>query len=136
MQTKWIGSLVALLAGLLAGCSSGPASATVSGEVKVDGKPVEKGVISFSATEGAGQPATANIENGKYSVTTTAGKKMVQISAPVLIDKKKESTAPDAAWIEITKESLPDRYHARSELTLDVQAGSNTKNWELETRKK
>jgi hypothetical protein len=137
MHTKWIGSMaVVLVVGLLAGCSSGPASATVSGEVTVDGKPLAKGVISFAPADGVGQPATGNIENGKYSVSTTAGKKMVQISAPIVTDKKKESSALDAPWIEITKESLPARYHTKTELTLDVQSGSNTKNWELNTKKK
>jgi hypothetical protein len=128
--------LFALAAGLLAGCGDGPASATVSGEVKVDGVPVEKGTITFTPADGKGQPVTADVVNGKYEVRTTAGKKTVMISAPVVVEKRKDSTAPDAQWIESTKESLPDKYHSKSELTLDVQSGSNTKDWDLKVKTK
>ena len=137
---SWRTGLVVLLglcaAGLLAGCSSGPASATVSGEVKVNGTPVEKGVISFSPAEGTGKLVTGEIKNGRYEVQTTAGKKVVQISAPVVTGKRKDSDAPNAQWVEITEESLPDKYNSKSELTFDVQAGGNTKDWALDVKKK
>src|SRR5262245_1136654 len=101
---SWRTGLVFVLgmgaAGLLTGCSSGPASATVSGEVKVNGTPVEKGVISFSPAEGSGTSVTGDIKNGRYEVQTTAGKKVVQISAPVVTGKRKDSTAADAQWLE------------------------------------
>src|SRR6476646_461664 len=77
-------------AGLLAGCSGGgPASATVSGEVKVDGVPVANGTIAYAATEGTAGQGTAEIKNGRYEVRTTAGKKIVQISVPVVSGKQK-----------------------------------------------
>lgn len=123
-------------AGLLAGCSSGPASATVSGEVKVNGAPVEKGTISFAPAEGKGAPASGEIKNGRYEVRTTAGKKLVQISAPVVTGKRKDSSAPDAQWLEITEESIPEKYNSKSELNFDVQSGSNSKDWALEVKKK
>jgi len=124
------------LTGLLLGCDSGPAPATISGEVKINGTPLEKGVISYVPADNTGSPATAEIKNGKYEIRTTAGNKVVQISAPIVTDRRKESSAPDAPTIEFTSESLPPKYNSASELTFDVKPGSNTKNWEIEVSKK
>jgi hypothetical protein len=130
-------ALWAVVTGLMIGCGGGgPAAATVSGEVKVDGVPLEKGDITFSPAEGKGDAVTVNIVKGKYEAHTTAGKKFVQISSPVVTEKRKESDAPNAAWIEFTGEGLPEKYNSKSELTFDAQAGSNTKNWDLEVKKK
>lgn len=130
-------SLCSFVMLFLIGCGGGgPASATISGEVKVDGQPAEKGTITFAPLEGGGNPATGEIVKGHYEVSTTAGKKRVMISVPVVVDKKKDSNAADANWIEITAESLPDTFHAKSTLTYDVQAGSQKKDWEAESIKK
>lgn len=120
-------------AGLAGGC--GPGVATVSGEVTVGGRPLEKGVISFVAAEGRAAPATANIENGKYSVTTVPGNKRVQISAPVVVGKRPEHIGKDAPLVEITEESLPERYNSQTDLTFEVKAGANTKDWAVERKK-
>lgn len=117
----------------LAGC--GPASATVSGEVTVNGKALEKGLIIFAALEGDPESVTANIEGGKYSVKMRPGKKRVQISAPAAPKKVKDSNDPKAEWLEVPgDETLPERFNGKSELTLDVNAGGNNKNWELDTK--
>lgn len=137
MSVRAIGLVLGLGAAVLfAGCGGGPASATVTGEVKVDGVALENGVISFTAADGTGQSTTTDVTNGRYEIRTTAGKKIVQISAPVVIEKKKESNAPDAQWVEITTERLPDRFNSKTELTFEVQPGGNSKDWHLDTRKK
>jgi len=122
------------LAGLLTGCG-GPPQYTVSGEVKVNGVPLEKGTISFAPAEGKGHAASAEIQNGHYEVRTTAGKKVVQISAPIVTGKRKAYSGPDAPMMDMTAESLPARYHTKSELTFDVQTGSNSKDWLLDVKK-
>jgi hypothetical protein len=115
------------------GC--GPAKAMVNGEVTVNGKLLKNGVIVFADAEGSkGDSVTASIQDGKYQLTTTLGKKTVQISAPIVIDKRKEFEGPDAQWVEITEEWLPDRYNAKTELTYEVIAGANTKKWELKAK--
>ncbi len=127
------GALLGLAtAGLLAGCGSG--LATVTGEVKVDDKAVEKGVISYVPADGPGAPATANIENGRYEIRTTPGNKKVQISVPVVTSKRPGSSAPGAPMIEITAESLPERYHSKTELSFEVKPGTNTKDWSLKRK--
>lgn len=116
-----------------AGCG-GPATCTISGKVRLDGKPVEKGVISFSPDSGPGDPVTGNIENGAYSVRSIAGPKRVQLSAPVVMGKRPESNAPGAAIIEITKEGLPAKYNSASELRFDASPGLNSKDWDLSAK--
>ena len=83
--------------GIFCGCSSG--SATVSGEVTVDGKLLEKGIITYVPADNHGDPLTANIENGRYQLQTVAGNKTVQISAPVVADKRKAFNGADAPWV-------------------------------------
>jgi hypothetical protein len=120
-----------LLTGSLVGCGEGPATAKVSGEVKVNGTAVEHGVISYSPADNTGAPVSAEIRDGRYEIQTTAGPKHVLISVPVVMSRQKQSPAADAPWVERTAESLPEKYHSRSELTFEVQPGNNTKDWEL-----
>ena len=121
-----------VVAGWLTGCAAeGPAAATVSGEIKLNGVPLERGAITFASADGPGQPVTAEIKDGHYTATTTAGNKKVYFSAPVVVSRKKESSAPNAPVVEITAEGLPERFNAKSEFTLDVQPGSNNKDWDL-----
>lgn len=126
--------IVVLLGSALLGCNHGPAPATVRGAVKLGGKPIEKGIISFSSLDNTGTPATVEIKQGQYEVHTTAGKKQVQISAPVVTEQRKAYNGPDAPLVDVTAESVPERYNAQTELNLDVAAGSNTKDWELDTK--
>ena len=122
--------------GLFVFVGCGPAMSTITGEVKVDGKPVAKGTITFAALDGPAPPASATIADGRYELTTVAGNKRVLVSAPVFVRKQKEYDGPDAPMIDITAESLPDRYHANSELTFDAKAGANVKDWNLEGKKR
>ena len=121
---------VASFASLLcAGC--GPATMQVSGKVTLDGQPVQAGIISFAPAEGTVPPVTANIADGAYYVVMEPGKKLVQISAPVVAGTRKEYNSPDAPTVEVTRETVPPRYNSRSELTLDV-TGALEKDFALE----
>ncbi|MFQ3593468.1 MAG: hypothetical protein SNJ82_09830 [Gemmataceae bacterium] len=117
-------------------CGHRPASATIEGEVVVDGTPLTKGFIAFVPADSLGEPVTTSIENGRYRIVTTAGRKFVQISAPVVVNRRKDSDAPDAAWIEVTQETIPPRYNAQTELTFDAQAVSIKKDWHLSVKKR
>jgi len=119
---------------LVPGC--GPAAATVTGEVIVDGKPVELGYVIFSPADKNGVSVTSEIKAGKYEIKTVVGKKYVAVSALKVVDKKKESVDPNSPWVDITEEILPERYNVKSELTYDVVAGPNTKDWKLDSKDK
>jgi hypothetical protein len=122
------------VAGLLAGC--GPALGTVSGNVTVDGQPLTKGVISFVPADGNGTPITAEIKEGNYTAQTAAGRKTVQISAPTVTGQRKEYNAADAPLVDITEESLPPKYNSESELTFDLNRGSQTKDWSVQSMRR
>lgn len=130
-----IGALLfAIVATLLIRCGGGPETATVSGEVTLDGKKLEKGTIQFTPESGTG--GSVDIVDGHYEIRTAPGRNHVQISAQVVTGKQRESNDPGAAEVDIYEEIIPERYNAASELKLDVQSGSNTKDWQLESGKK
>jgi hypothetical protein len=73
-------ALPVLLLSLVSGC--GGNFARVSGEVTYEGKPVEKGTISFLPVDGKGPSAGAAIVNGRYTATKVPpGTKMVAIES-------------------------------------------------------
>lgn len=136
MSNRRVGGAV-LLAGLLAAGCGGGSAGEVSGTVTVDGQtPAEGSSITFVPTGG---PATGGgdvVKGGRYSVKLTAGTYKVEIRVPRPKGKMPKA-APDAgpgggpggpANIE---ESLPEKYHDKSELTFDVKPGKNEKNWEV-----
>lgn len=134
-------ALAALLA--LAGCG-GSATGDVSGTVTVDGKtPAEGSSITFVPAEGTKSAGGGQlIENGKYAVKLPTGKYKVEIRAPRSLKGAKAAPAGDGpqpggpgpggpANIE---ESLPAKYNDKTELTFEVNAGANEKNWDLTTK--
>ena len=115
---------------LVGGC--GTSLSSVSGTVTVDGKPLEKGAISYAPADNQGSPVTADVVSGKYELQVPSGQKFVQISAPVLVGKKKQYEGPDAPYDEFYDESLPPKYNSQTTLKFDVQPGKNTKDWAVE----
>ncbi len=126
-------TVVCLFSAFLAGCGA-PASlppvptSSVKGQVKLDGKPMAEGAISFSIP---GQvPQIHPIKDGAYSGPAHQGKARVEISAfkaeePVIMDGKvmNEGSKPNY---------LPDKYHSNSTLTAEVTAsGANEFNFEV-----
>jgi hypothetical protein len=64
-------------------CADGCGSTTcnVSGEATYDGRPIENGMITLLPADGKGQPVSAPITAGRYSVAgVSPGQKIVQIS--------------------------------------------------------
>ena len=120
---QWWGFILPIVLATLLTMGCEPSLSTVSGNVTVDGKPLEKGAISYVPADAKGVPVTADVAGGKYELQVMAGKKFVQITAPVVIKKEKQSDAPDAPYIEFTAESLPEKYNTKTELKFDVQPG-------------
>jgi hypothetical protein len=115
------------------GCGGGHKMADISGTVKVDGNPVD-GSMTFVPVDGNSQTAGCEIKNGKYSAQVPIGMMKVSISVPVLDYKKKLYNTPDSPTGDMMKESLPARYNAETELTVEIKSGSNQKDWELQSK--
>lgn len=119
-----------------AGCSSAVRLYPVYGTVKYKGRPIEFGTISFRSAEDA--TGAAQIENGRYQIPgkfgLPAGQYNVAVTYP---DPKvprpvlKPGDAPGEPWN--AKEILPDKYHAKTQLTAEVRPQlTNEVNFDLD----
>jgi hypothetical protein len=142
---------------LVAGCSDdgfGRQRYSVHGTVTYKGEKLAKGQISFRPETPGGQAATGQIENGYYSLSTLTpgdgalpGKYKVTVDARDYDPEKVRSAAqakgmpPGAALPQPliakarkeAKSKIPTRYNllTTTDLTADVEARSNTKDFEL-----
>src|SRR5947209_20015 len=114
--------LPVMLAGLLltAGCSK--QKGTVKGEVLIDGKPLDKGTITFVATDGKTPQVTAEIKDGKYSAEVPPGAWTVKVNSPVVVGQRKAYEGdPKSPTRPIYDELVAERYNTRTELKTDVK---------------
>jgi len=127
---------------LLAGCGESMKRADVTGKVTVDGQPLENGAISFFPADGKGPTGGGIIEDGEYLVQMPLAdadpgqprRMKVTISAPKVVGMKKLYNTEQSLERPVTAESLPPRYNAKSELTIDVKPGSNEQNFDLKSK--
>jgi len=115
---------VGLAIGLAFGMTScGGALATVeaSGAVTWDGQPLPDGQIAFLPEVGGGTGGSGTIKDGRYTVRAPAGKYTVQITASKLVPLPAGKTGMMGAKEEM-QQYIPDRYNAKSKLTVDVGA--------------
>ena len=117
---------------LAVGCSSDTRHGVVSGSVTLDGQPIKTGIIRFVPADGQTATADAVIADGKFSADVPPGEKRVEISAPKVVGKRR--MMPESPEIEITEELLPARYNVKTELTLAVTAGGQSKDFELQSK--
>lgn len=116
---------------LALGCGDG--DVTIGGTVTVDGVPLDAGFIAFASPDGASRPVTVVVSDGRYRARTRPGRKIVQISALRVVDRRRISTEPDAPLTDVTEERIPERYNARSTLSWDVPPGGGTRDFAVET---
>jgi hypothetical protein len=131
----WLVALAA--AAWVAGCSSGSPFGDVRGEVTLDGKPLDEGVVRFVPVAGKTPTASALIANGAFSERVPIGSHRVEISSPKLpkgissSKQMKRGTVDEGAALE---ELIPERYNARSELKAEVSAGTNKVHFDLKSK--
>ncbi|MHB8902421.1 MAG: hypothetical protein ACYC6Y_26980 [Thermoguttaceae bacterium] len=112
---------VSLLAGLtLAGCGqSGPTRYEITGNVTLDGQPVDGGEVLFIPTDGAGSPDACPIAAGVFKGQVTPGSKRVEINAT----KDTGKVAPDG--LPDYQNFIPKQYNTESTLTAEIK-GADT----------
>lgn len=91
----------------------------VSGTISCNGRPVGNGKIVFVPPSPAGQQATGQIINGKYSLTSFT---------------PNDGAFPGSYHIVIVSPSVPARYQSQATTGLDamVQQGSNVIDLDLQ----
>jgi hypothetical protein len=146
--------LVLILAAVV-GCEQGEKQsyANVSGTVKYNGQPIEKGKITF-AVEGR-PPSTIDIVDGKFTGSAMVGQNKVSVSAKrkgtmqvvrgkedaenqikgYMEKKKGEFGGPPADYDPTMVEYIPPEWGSQSTQTRVVEAGADNK-FEIEIKGK
>ena len=107
----------------------------VSGTVKLDGKPLATGRVTFDAQNGE-PPTTCDILNGAFSGTVMIGKNKVMLISTVKQSMKEKMKIDGPGYDEMVEFNiLPDRYHSKSEITNDVaDPGPNQFDFDLQSK--
>ena len=137
--------LCCLAAGILLawGCSN--AGPTVTGTVRVDGEPLEKGSITFVPVDDKGQVASGRgpdagspIKGGKYQVARdlTPGKYRVEIQGTRKGTKKVPDPVIADRLVYEEVAVVPPEYNKNSNLIREVRAGPNPIDFDLKGIKK
>jgi hypothetical protein len=114
-----------LLALALSACSQKPDSMAIRGQVTFQGKPLEKGTVSFTPENGASNAVVAAIKDGRYAVSLSPGPKRVQISSMKTVGKQQVMVGGEPRTVDAMRETIPEQYNAKSSLRIDVSAESN-----------
>lgn len=134
-QQRFMLCLIVTTTLALTGCggAKGPPTGTVSGNITLNGTPVEKGSITFIPTTGDAPSSGAAINKGYYSATVPLGPQRIEIRAPKVTGQRKAYDTPDSPVIDIIEELIPLQYNAQSELKTEVKVGSVTQDFKLES---
>lgn len=142
LPVKLVGLLTALLA---VGCSGEFQLAPVTGEVTLDGEPLVNAAVYFQPQRSGDKqivgPPSLGVtdESGRYSLKNTeqhngavVGKHVVSIST---FESRMVDPANSDRTEVVSKERVPKRYRAPSELTIEVPSGGiDTANFDLQSR--
>lgn len=117
-----------------------PNQGTVTGQVMLDGVPIEQGSILFSPIDGAKGAVTGGaIAKGRYELAGKAGPAFgwnrVEIRAMRKSGKMVQKPfAPQGEMIEGQEESVPRSYNSESTLKVEVKPGANTADFKIVTK--
>lgn len=106
----------------------------VKGTITIDGKPAAEGAIAFTPVSGLAPTAGGTIVDGKYTAEVPLGKSRVAINVPKVVGQRKLYDSPDSPVQPVLEETLPAKYNDRSELTIDVGPGTNSGDFDLQTK--
>jgi len=100
----------------------------------LDGAPLPEGDILLLDVNNAEAPAAGKIQDGKFTLETTAGTKCVEIRASRM-EKLPPGQTGAMGETEAPVEYIPARYHENSELTAEVtRDGDNHFDFALQSR--
>ncbi|MSR52244.1 MAG: hypothetical protein EXS09_03015 [Gemmataceae bacterium] len=143
VMKPYIGLVIGMALVLGAGGCGGDSSAghnPISGEVRLDGQPLERGSILFVPIEGTkGQAAGGVIENGRYQIGSDAGPAVgayrVEIRGVRKTGKRvQKPLAPPGELTDEEAEAVAARFNSASRETVDVKAGENTANFQVHSK--
>ncbi|MEW4564168.1 hypothetical protein AB1K70_16640 [Bremerella sp. JC770] len=107
----------------LVGCN-GDGKMSVDGTASWNGQPIQKGYIELQPI-GDGHFASAEIIDGKFTLQTTPGKRLVKVTA----EKKIGETQPTDRIPEVKPimfQFVPPEFNSESKLEMDISASNPT----------
>ena len=136
LSRRGIGLVVALALISTSACRSKPDDqpdlGKVSGVVTMDGAPLAGVQVSFAPEEGRASQAITDSE-GKYELSYIGKTKGAKVgSHKVYITTYIEDDSDPEA--QKTKETIPKKYNKETTLTANVEEGSNTFDFKLESK--
>lgn len=129
MRSPFLSAWVAAFAVAAGGCGSGDGlpREPISGTVKLDGQPLDGGMITFTPTQAAEPVVTALIKDGSYYLARSEGPipgpHRVQVWAKKPTGKKIPDPDNREEIIEEMRSIVPPRYNLNSELSAEVKPG-------------
>jgi hypothetical protein len=129
-----------LLILLYTGCGGSPETrATIGGEVKLDGRPIERGTIQFMPLQGVeGSITTGEITQGRYQMSGKTGPAIgwnrVEINASRKTGRMAPKPYPKRGTTEETVEAVAPRYNSASTLEFEVQPGENQADFNVSSK--
>jgi hypothetical protein len=133
-----LGMMMVLLA---SGCGKGGAhQGAISGEVKLDGRLLERGSITFTPTEGGkGKVAGGPIDKGQYRLAGNRGPTVGWNSVEIRASRKSAKPMPQTdnpllQGGENTEEAVAPRFNSASTLKSEVKPGENMADFEVSSK--
>jgi hypothetical protein len=128
--------LLLVLAVISSGCGDNDGRLSVSGNVKLDGKPLPEGSIEFLPIAGTGGPtAGATIEEGKYRIAAGRGLFAGQFRVKITAQRNTGRQATDpyrGVKYDVQEQYLPARYNRKSQLEATLTPeGANVFDFDL-----
>lgn len=122
-------SLLLLSLNVLVGCGSGDVG-LVEGTVTLDGQPLPNAMLEFFPKEGGGLSAGRTDESGHYELHYGRDEMGAKVGEH-LVQIRTAETGGD--YGENSPELLPTKYNNESELTVTVDPGRNTIDFDLDS---
>ena len=121
----------------MAGCGSGGSQADLSGEVTLDGVPIEQGSILLVPSDPSkGTTAGGEIKAGKYSLTGKQSPGVGSYKVEIHANKKsgrqvQKSFGKPGELEDELMEAVAAKYNKQTTLVVDVKPGGGTANFEV-----
>lgn len=129
--------LPALVAGvflLLAGCDAGPRMYSVKGRVKLNGVPIETGLVRFESADGNRPSAKGGvIANGEYDAQVPAGELIVRITGSKIVGTRQVYDTPDSPVKNRYEQFVPRQFNDESTLKVTIQADREDLHFDLKS---
>ena len=108
------------------GSSESKSRVALEGEIKLNGKALPSGLVSFLPTDDKGQTAVAQIQNGKYTIDRDSGPAIgtykVLINSKQPTGRKVRDHDNPALLISEEREVVPAQYNNSFTLTIEIKA--------------